>query len=52
LREKFFEQFAADRFVTALGQPPAALIAASDVKAKGHGRKSRRHGVIQLDAKG
>jgi len=45
------KQFAANRFVTPFGQPPAALIATSKVETKRHVRKALHQGVIELDAK-
>lgn len=45
------KQLAADGFVTSLGQPPAALIAASNVKAKSHIAKPLHRGVVEFDAK-
>lgn len=43
------EQSSADRFVAALGEPPAALVAASYVKAEGYTGKSIHDGIVQLE---
>ena len=51
LRSHLAEQLPADRFITALGQPPAALISASDVQAKCYSGKAIYDGIVQLDAK-
>jgi len=52
LRLELVEQPATDRLVTSLGQPPAALVSSSDMKAKGHTRKTLHHRVVQIDAEG
>jgi len=44
------EKLTADRFVSSLRQPPAALIAASDVKTEGYSGEALHDGVIQLYA--
>jgi hypothetical protein len=49
LRFQSAEQFLADRFVTSFGEPTAALVAASDMKAEGHAGKSFHHRIVQLD---
>ena len=45
------EEFAADRFVTSLRQPPAALVPASNVESEGHSRKTVYDRVVQFDAR-
>jgi hypothetical protein len=52
LRIKPAKQLAADRFVTPLGQPPAALVAASSVKTERDIVKASHHGIVELDTKG
>ena len=44
------EKLTADRFVSSLRQPTAALIAASDVKTEGYSGEALHDGVIQLYA--
>lgn len=50
LRSHLAEQLPADRFITALGQPPAALISASDMDGEGDSGKALDDGIVQLDA--
>jgi hypothetical protein len=44
------KKLTADGLVPSLRQPPAALVAASDVKSKSDAGKTGYHGVVQLDA--
>ena len=44
------EEPATDRFVTSLGEPPAALIAASEMERESDIWKSADDGIVQLDA--
>ena len=44
------EKPATDRFVTSLGEPPAALIAASEMERESDIGKSRDDRIVQLDA--
>ena len=51
VRLQLTKELAADRLIPALRQPPAALIAASDMEPESDSRKTGHHGVVQLDAK-
>lgn len=42
------EELAADRFIPPFGQPPAALIAASEVEGKGHSGEAVHESVVQF----
>ena len=50
LRLELVKKLAADRFITSFGQPPAALVTASDVESEGYGWKAGYHRVVELDA--
>lgn len=50
LRVQLAEQLAADRFITSLGQPPAALIAPSDMESESHVGKSSHDGIVEFYA--
>ena len=49
MRLESSKKVAADRFIAALRQPPAVLVAASDMKSEGHIGKAIRDRVVELD---
>jgi hypothetical protein len=43
------KKLAADRFVAAAREPPAALVPASNVKTEGHSRETVHDGIVEID---